>query len=542
MKIAPFTLSRRDFSKLLGTHLIALPFAVAGPGFTQAQGQKVLRIIHSYFESWNPIRGVGDYLRWNSLWWASAMYFDAKGNIQPYVFASWVPSHDYKVWTFEVDPNAVFSDGSPITAADVKGSFEVAAMPSTKNPRVNTMLGPVEGFSEVASGRTSEMPGLVVKDTRTLEIKLSGADPVFFMRIATALLPILKASKVRDKSGDEIFEWWSPDNDVVVSGPYKPTELNVDAGRLILETNTLFFGPKPKLNRIEIQVVEDTVTATALLQSGEYQAHSVLLTPTLAQDLGADFASGAIIPRGQHFWLNTSRAPTNDPKVRQALIMAVDRAGLVRASYPQGPHVQAEQILNAVPGVDPTYQSYPFDPEAARRALAESSYGGPDRLPRIMMVGMSQPAFQAAGQYLAEQWRQHLGISAVDMKPQTDSYAGPDQASVQIFRDDVSTRVPDPVVYLTGAIHSSSGNAQGKLGGYKNGTVDALLEKASFLAMDDPERIRMAQEAQRAFRNDWAYIPWVYEALPRWANANVKGIDKNLDWQVAAPWDLTIVS
>jgi len=57
------------------------------------------------------------------------------------------------------------------------------------------------------------------------------------------------------------------------------------------------------------------------------------------------------------------------------------------------------------------------------------------------------------------------------MKPQQDQYAGPDQNAVQIFRDDVGTRVPDAASYLLGSIASSSGNAQGKLGGHKNNTV-----------------------------------------------------------------------
>ncbi|MGO8134355.1 ABC transporter substrate-binding protein, partial [Rhizobium ruizarguesonis] len=78
------------------------------------------------------------------------------------------------------------------------------------------------------------------------------------------------------------------------------------------------------------------------------------------------------------------------------------------------------------------------------------------------------PAIQAAAQFIAEQWRQNLGITAVDMKPQQDSYAGPDQNSVQIFRDEVGTRVPDAVSYLAGRIASTSSNAQNKLGGYKN--------------------------------------------------------------------------
>src|SRR6185312_11233312 len=164
---------------------------------------------------------------------------------------------------------------------------------------------------------------------------------------------------------------------------------------------------------------------------------------------------------------------------------AVDRDGMFKASYPDGPHVKADQILNSVPGADNSgFKPYPFDPAAAKKLLAESSYGGPERLPKIMMAGISGPAIEAAAQFIAEQWRQNLGITAVDMKPQEDNYSGPDQGSVQVFRNDVGTRAPDPVAYLAGCIASTSSPAQHEMGGYKNDTVDQQLKAAAVKAVD----------------------------------------------------------
>ncbi|ODN71023.1 ABC transporter substrate-binding protein [Methylobrevis pamukkalensis] len=517
--------------------------AVMASGVRMAKAaEQVLKIAHPVFDmDWSPLRGGGAHQRQTSLWWASPMYFDADNQIHPYVFTAWTPSEDLKVWTFAIDPKAVFSDGSKITAADVKGSFELAAMPSTKHQRVNQVLAGVVGYDEVTAGSAKEMPGIVADGEETVVITLTQPDPIFFMRLANHLVPIVKPSEARDENGEEVIDWWSPDLGGVSSGPFKLVELDLDGGRLAFEPNENFFGPKPKLARIEIQTVEDAVTATALLKKGEFAAHTELVTSTIAQDLGPDFAKGPIIPTSQHFWLDSSKKPMDDPKVRQALIMAVDRDGLMKASFPDGPHVKADQILNSVPGVDESFEPYPFDPEAAWKLLAESSYGGPERLPKLMMVGISSPAIEAAAQYIAEQWRQNLGITAVEMKPQQDGYSGPDQANVQIFRDDVGTRVPDAVTYLWGAIYSGSSNAKNKLGGYRNEEIDALLIEASAKAADDPERIALAQKAQRLFREDWNFIPWYDQAMSRWANANVKGMDKNLDWQVVEPWNIELV-
>lgn len=535
-------LSRRDALKLGVGATVALTIAGMNARIVMAEEGQVLKVANPAFnQDWSPLRGGGVPYRWNSIWWASPMYFDSNGTIHPYVFTSWEPSEGNTVWTFKIDPKATFSDGSKITAEDVKGSWNVAAMPNSKNQRVDQVLSKVAGFKEVSGGSATEISGIATPDEGTVVVTLSEADPIFFMRVANHIAPITKAAQSRGEDGEEVADWYMPDSGAVYSGPFKLTAIDIDAGTLTFEPNENFFGPKPKLARIEIASIEDNVTATSLLKSGEFNAHTELVTSTIIQDLGPDFAAGPLIPTSQHFWFNTSRKPMDDPKVREALIRAVDRDGLMRASFPDGPHKKADQILNSVPGADNSgFEPYPYDPEGARKLLAESSYGGPERLPKLLFVGISGPAIEAAAQFIAEQWRQNLGISAVDMKPQQDAYAGPDQNAVQIFRDDVGTRVPDAASYLQGSIASTSSNAQNKLGGYRNEKVDSLLSEASTKAADDPQRVALAQEAQQAFREDWAFIPWYAQAMSRWATAEVKGIDKNLDWQVARPWEISI--
>ncbi len=428
--MSEFAQGRSGFTRraalLAGAGVVVGAAALAAGAGRARAADGVLRIAHPVFDmDWSPLRGGGAHQRQTSLWWASPMYFDENNEIHPYVFTSWTPNDDLTVWTFAIDPKAVFSDGSKITAADVKGSFELAAMPSTKHQRVNQVLAGVVGYDAVTGGGAMEMEGIATPDEATVVITLTQPDPIFFMRLANHLVPIVKASEARDDNGEEVTEWWSPESGGVSSGPFKLVELDLDGGFLAFEVNENFFGPKPKLSRVEIRTVEDAVTATALLKKGEFDAHTELVTSTIAQDLGADFAKGPIIPTSRHFWLDASKKPMDDPKVRQALIMAIDRDGLMKASFPDGPHEKADQILNSVPGVDPAFEPYPFDPEGAKKLLSESSYGGPERLPKLMMVGISSPANEAAAQYMAEQWRKNLGITAVEMKPQQTAIRAP---------------------------------------------------------------------------------------------------------------------
>jgi len=502
---------------------------------------QVLKIAHPVFTmDWSPMLGGGHAFRWNSLCWASPMYFNSKGEIQPYVFTSWEPSNDAKTWTFKIKEGAKFSDGSPITAADVKGSWEVAAMPGTKNQRVPQVLSGVDGYDAVLNGGANSLAGVSTPDDMTVVVNLTATDPIFYMRIANHIVPIVKAAQARGADGNLVPEFYAPQNGGVFSGPFKMTAVDFDGGKASFAPNESFFGPAPKLKGIELQTVEDNVAATALLQSGEFNAHTELVTPTVIQDLGAEFSAGPIIPTGQHFWFNLSKKPFDDPKVRQALILAVDRDGLIKASFPDGPHMKADQIIYPVPGAENSgFEPYAYDPEKAKALLAESSYGGPDNLPKILFAGISSPARSVAAQYIAEQWRQNLGIQAVDMKPSQEEF-GAEGNNVQIVRDDVGTRVPDAVSYLAGSIASASSNATNKLGGYKNAEIDQLLADAALLAVDNPDRIAKAQAAQKLFHADYAFIPWYHEAMSRWALASVKGMDKNLDWQVAEPWTIEL--
>ena len=154
-----------------------------------------------------------------------------------------------------------------------------------------------------------------------------------------------------------------------------------------------------------------------------------------------------------------------------------------------------------------------------------------------MAPGIIAPAEQAAAQFAIEQWRQNLGITAIELKPTLDNFQ---PADVHIVRDDAGSRVPDATEFLHTAIHSSASVAKNKMNGYSNPEVDKLLDQAAPLPVDDPKRDELAQQAQRIFREDYQLLPWYIEAMSRWALPNVNGMEKNLDWQVFAPWNIEI--
>ena len=506
-----------------------------------AEEEVVLKIaIGAEIEDMSSLRGGGHLAFWLAMQWASPMYYDSEGQLHPFVFDTWESNDDFTVWTFTIDPKAVFSDNSPITAQDVKATWDVAAVPSTKHQRVGLFFSGVEGYGDVINGNAMQMSGIVAKDSSTVVVTLTTPDPVFFQRVASHLICPAKASQVADAEGKEVFQWWHPDNGVVTSGPFVVESIDLDNDEVVMVKNPNFWISEPKVDKVILRSVTDAQTAITMFQNGELDAINEIFTPTLVEELGEEFVQGTLIPRGHQFWLDASKAPLDDVNVRKALILAVDPDMVFEAAFPNGPGQSVHQLLVGVDGVDASYNWYDADPEAAQAALAESSYGSVENLPKLYFVGISQASHELAAQYIAEQWRQILGIEQVEMKAGFDEYSGPDQERIQIFRDDTGARFPDAVAYLLGAIHSSSGTAQRKMGGYQNLEVDALLEEASTIPPDDPRRVELALEAQELYLQDWMFIPYYHQNISNFSMPWVKNWSKNLDWQVVEPWNVEV--
>ena len=93
----------------------------------------------------------------------------------PLRFSSVESDDSYVNWTLHVNPDAVWSDGSKITAEDVVGTWNLSARPATKHARINLFLGGVEGFNDVVVGKAQDMTGLAIKDDATVSVKLASA-------------------------------------------------------------------------------------------------------------------------------------------------------------------------------------------------------------------------------------------------------------------------------------------------------------------------------------------------------------------------------
>jgi len=507
-----------------------------------AAPEKVLTIISPTVNSdLSPLRGGGTAVRFLSLWWAPTIQADRAGNFNPAVFSSWSSNADFTVWTFEIDPNAVFSDGSPITAEDVKGTWELSTQPLTKHQRASLFLSGIVGYDEAIAGNATTMAGIVAVDDKTVEVTLKSPDPVFYKRIATNLIGPVKISQARGEDGQEIPDWWLPENNVAVSGPYMPVVIDQNTGTSEYVPNpNWWWGGEPVLDRIKIIAVEDPSTAALMMQNGQADINFSSDLPTTFDEFGPEYVGTNESPDFviQVFWFNANNAPFDDINCRKALVMAANSTEMFSASHPHGPGSAGTTLLTPILGDAETNVAPMNNQAAALEAFALCSYK--DAMPKIYVAGTSNPQAELAAQILVEQWRQVLGIQETEFVPAMDQLSVADQAKVQVFRDDVGTRFADAATMLKNSVYSGSGNAQGKMGGYLNPDVDRLIEEALMLPPSDPNRDLKALEAEALVMADYMYIPWVAEGPMMHAMPWVLNFAKNYDWQIIDPWNLDL--
>ena len=143
---------------------------------------------------------------------------------------------------------------------------------------------------------------------------------------------------------------------------------------------------------------------------------------------------------------------------------------------------------------------YDYDPDAARAALKASSYGSASNLPKLRVTPRATwPPLKRGMEYAMEQWRKVLGIVNVEFKDRPKNF-GADEKKVNISRDDVAARFPDPAVYVFKGTHSTGPIASGSMmRAYKNPKIDMLLDEAMMVEPTHPKRCALAHEAQRLF-------------------------------------------
>ena len=453
--------------------------------------------------------------------------YDEALAIRPQLAESWDTSPDGLSYTFHLRKDIVWQDGRPFTADDVAFWMYSMLNPKVRAPS-RAFFGGMAGYAELTNpDHPADPAGLPRKPVEVLNpstVRLNLAYPyAAFLGVLTCprggIVP-KHALEGKDMNTAEF------NSRPVGSGPYRVVEWRKGES-IALEAFDRYYGGRPPIRRLIFRIIPDPVVRTQALRTAGIDMLDDPPTDELdrfAKDPRYAVA-GIYTPTYQYLGYRLDRPPFSDLRVRQAFSHAVDFDVIVRKVL-RGYAVRATGPLPPTSwAYTPKVRRYPYDPEKAKRLLAEAGYTpGPDG---IMQKDGRPLRFALKG----DQGTQQIRDSAVIIQDQLARIGVAAEIRLldfptfvrQLFASDFEailvgwTGHPDPDPFSYTIWHSSQWNGR-NFAHYKNPEVDKALEDAR-RTMDRGARRAAYVKFQRLLADDapyvWGYYPKEMYVFPK---------------------------
>lgn len=444
-------------------------------------------------------------LVYDSLFWSQV-----STDPEPWLAERATPSADFREWTVTLREGVKWHDGRPLTAEDVKFSFDY--------------YGRFPGASGRYAHHVSDTPKLesaTVVDPRTVRLVYGEPAPTFKI-MPGADLPIIPKH-----IWENVTEPGKATADLPVgSGPYKVVEMVRDQ-RYRLEANADYFKGRPTVDRLDLPIVKDPAAAFAALRSGELDSVARNVPPELL----SQFRGGDVrVAKGTKFesvqmYFNARKPPLTDPKLRKGISLAIDTQALVDTVVLGAGRAGVDSFIHpdspwALPGA-----RHEYDPARAERMLDEAAYTARDpdgvrktpdgqRLEFSVLVSSFEPSDLRAVQLVAQQVSRvgvKLNPEALDPATLRQRRTGP-PGQPPPYDAYVSTLEshghvdPDALYYF---FHSPGPRGFGAaISGYSNPRYDQIVEEAT--TKDVAERKPLLYEAQRILAEEAPVVVFYY--------------------------------
>jgi peptide/nickel transport system substrate-binding protein len=424
--------------------------------------------------------------------------------IEPALATDWTISEDGLVYTFTLREGVSFHDGSPFNAEAVKFNFE--RMLNEDHPFAATGPFPLAFFF-------SSVKSVEAKDDLTVVFTLNEPFAPFMSNLASPTGLIVSPAAVEQYGADYGRH---PSG----TGPFKFEEWKSNTSVVASRNESYWDGAAP-LEAVIFRPITDANTRVAEMLSGGIDV--LLETPPDNVARFRDDASYQVVEAvGPHVWyvmLNAKEGPFADKRVRQAVNYAVNKQSLVDDVLQGTAEVSAGPIPPAFNwAYNEDVAPYPYDPEMAKKLLAEAgaegakltflvTEGGSGMLDPVPMGTAIQADLAAVGldvEIKTYEWNTFLS----EVNPGLEGKA--DMAEMAWMTND-----PDTVPYLTLRTDASPENGGFNSGYYSNPEVDELLAKAR-TSTDQAERAELYAKVQEIVHEDapWLFVAnWVQNAV-----------------------------
>lgn len=447
------------------------------------------------------------------------------GTIEPRLAERWENKAD-NVWVFHLRPGITWSDGEPITAEDVVWSWRRLVSPDIGSPYAS-YLGNMHivNAAEIAEGKKSpDTLGVKALDDQTVEITLTQPTAAFLNMLAhPTLVPI-------DKTAVERFgDRWTRPEHFVSSGAYRVTEWKVNE-RIVGERNKRYWD--------DAHTVINKVTWLAVTSQtadvNRYKAGEIDITYTIPLNQYAQLKKtlgGEVHTEPQlatyYYEFNTTKAPFNDPRVRRALNMGLDKDVIAEKVLGQGQRpawVVSQPEIGGITVKNPDYAAWPREKRLseAKRLLSEAGFTEAHPLTFRLLYNTLE-SHQRIAIAASSMWKKNLGVVATlqnqEWKTMLDTMH---TGNFDVVRYAWIADYDDASTFLN---NFRTGNSE-NTAKYSNPTYDEALVNAA-KAPDSAQRGHYYQQAEDILSEDVPAIPVYHYVRSQLVKPYVGGFSPN---------------
>jgi peptide/nickel transport system substrate-binding protein len=433
------------------------------------------------------------------------------------------PTNGGRTYTFTLREGVKFHDGTDFNAEAVVFNFD--RWRDSKNPYHKGGGGNSENFAYYSGqfgGTDADSIIQKVEATGPYEVTFTLRRPQAPFLSNIAMSPFGIASPAAVRKSVETF-WQNP----VGTGPFKFVRWN-QGSTVELERFADWWGADlageeggggPYLERVTFQSIPDNTGRTAALVGGQLSAADGLTpddVPTIAQTPDLKVLERPAMNIG-YLAMNTQKKPFDSPKVRQAVVHAINMPAIVQAFFGDTAEVASNPMPPSIPFFNKSIQPYEYDPERAKQLLAEANM--PDGFTTDLWYMPVPRPYMPNGKGIAEAMQadlQKVGIKVNLVTREWGTYlqeTGKGRHSMALLGWTGDNGDPDNFLnVLLSSQTATPENAQ-NIAYYKNLRVDKLLQTGQSTT-DEAERQRVYYQAQEIIHEDVPWVPIAYARPP----------------------------